>query len=114
MAEHVAAAGQALEASRSALAARDRELAEADADLAAVLAAAHDVATGAIRRLDAVSAEMEAAVAQRAVTTPHEGREFARFLLDKQHEIADIVNTARAASEAKAVALQHLQERYRI
>lgn len=114
MAEHVAAGGEALQASRTTLAARDRELAAADAELAAVLTAAHDTATEAVRRLDALSAEIEAAVTQRAVTAPYEGREFARFLLDKQHQIADILTTARAESEAKAVVLQRLKDRYRI
>lgn len=114
MAEHLTAAGEALEASRSALAARDRELAEADAELAAVLSAAHAAAAKAIRRLEAVSAEIEAAVAQRAVTAPFEGREFARFLLDKQREITDILTTARAEADAKTVALQQLQASYRI
>ncbi|TGD90041.1 DUF4226 domain-containing protein [Mycolicibacterium sp. CH28] len=114
MAEHVAAAGEALEASRSALAARDRELAEADAELASVLASVHAAAVEAIGRLDRVSTEIESAVAHQLVAAPHEGREFARFLLDKHREIIDIVTVTRADAGTKAIALQHLQDRYRV
>ncbi|MGY4708353.1 DUF4226 domain-containing protein [Mycolicibacterium sp. CBM1] len=114
MAEHVGAAGHALDAARSALAARDRDLAAVDAELSSALAAAHAAATEAIRRLDAVGAEIEAAVAQRSVTAPSEGLEFARFLLDKHREIIDIVTAARAEAGAKAVALRHLQHRYQV
>ncbi|WP_319428629.1 DUF4226 domain-containing protein [Mycobacterium sp. RTGN5] len=112
MAEHGGASG--VEAARSLLAARDRDLAEADAELAEVLASAHAAATEAIRKLDAVSAEIEAAVAQRAVAAPSEGREFARFLLAKQHEISDILTGARADAAAKVVVLQQLLDRYRV
>ena len=60
------------------------------AELAAVVAGAHAAATEAIRRLEAISAEIEAAVAAAGRrTTPAEGREFARFLLDKHREIVD-------------------------
>ncbi|BBY63901.1 DUF4226 domain-containing protein [Mycolicibacterium helvum] len=114
MAEHAGASGEALEAARSVLAVRDHDLAQADAELAAVVASAHAAATEAIRKLDAVSAEIEAAVAQRTVTAPSEGREFARFLIDKQHEISDILTTARADADAKVVVLQQLLGRYRL
>ena len=94
--------GDALESARSVLAARDRDLAEADAELAGVVSSAHAAATEAIRKLDAITAEIEAAVAQRAVTAPSEGREFARFLIAKQHEISDVLTAARAEVDAKA------------
>ena len=112
MTEHVGAAGKALESARSLLAARDRELAQADAELAEVVASAHAAATEAIRKLDAVSAEIDAAVAQRTLAAPSEGREFARFLIGKQHEISDILTTARADADAKVVVLQKLLDRY--
>jgi hypothetical protein len=112
MAEHFGTSG--VESARSLLAARDRDLAEADAELAEVVSSAHAAATEAIRKLDAVSAEIEAAVAQRAVAAPSEGREFARFLIAKQHEISDILTTARADSDAKVVVLQQLFDRYRV
>jgi hypothetical protein len=112
MAEHFGTSG--VESARSLLAARDRDLAEADAELAEVVSSAHAAAMEAIRKLDSVSAEIEAAVAQRAVAAPSEGREFARFLIAKQHEISDILTTARADSDAKVVVLQQLLDRYRV
>jgi hypothetical protein len=114
MAEHVGASGEALESARSVLAARDRELADADAELADAVSSAHAAATEAIRKLDAVNAEIDAAVAQRAITAPTEGREFARFLLAKQREISDILTAARVEADAKVAVLQQLQDRYRI
>ncbi|MBB3600995.1 hypothetical protein FHT40_000628 [Mycolicibacterium sp. BK556] len=114
MAEHVGAAGEALGAARTVLAARDRDLADADAELAEVVSSAHAAAAEAIRKLDAVHAEIESAVAQRAVTAPSEGREFARFLLAKQHEISDILTAARADADAKVAVLQQLQDRYQV
>src|SRR5262245_24109516 len=112
MAEHVGVTGEALESARSVLAARDRDLAAADAELAEVVSSAHAAAAEAIRKLDALHAEIESAVAQRAVTAPSEGREFAHFLLAKQREISDIVTAARADAEAKVVVLQQLRDRY--
>jgi hypothetical protein len=112
MAEHAGTAG--VEAARALLAARDRDLAEADAELAEVVSSAHAAASEAIRKLDAVSAEIDAAVAQRAVTAPSEGREFARFLIAKQHEISDILTAARADADAKVAVLQQLLDRYRV
>jgi hypothetical protein len=114
MAEHVGASGEALASARALLAARDRELAEADAELAGIVSSVHASASEAIRKLDAVSAEIDAAVAQRAVTAPAEGREFARFLIAKQREISDILTAARADADAKVAVLQHLRDRYRV
>lgn len=103
----------ALASARALLAARDRELAEADAELAGVVASAHACAAEAIRKLDAVGAEIDAAVAARTITAPSEGREFARFLIAKQHEISDILTVARADADAKVAVLQQLLSRYR-
>lgn len=114
MAEHVGASGEAFESARSLLAARDRDLAEADAELTEVVSSAHAIAMESIRRLDTVRAEIEAAVAQRAATSPADGREFARFLLAKQHEISDIVIAARAEADAKAAVIKHLSARYQV
>ncbi|PND54831.1 hypothetical protein CRM90_25985 [Mycobacterium sp. ENV421] len=114
MAEHVGASAEALESARSLLAARDRDLAGADAELAEVVSAAHAAATEAIRKLDAINAEIEAAVAANTVTAPVEGREFARFLLAKQREISDVLIAARAEAAAKTAALQRLLDRYQV
>ncbi|KAA0101650.1 DUF4226 domain-containing protein [Mycolicibacterium sp. P1-5] len=114
MAEHVGASADALASARSLLAARDRELAAADAELAEAVSSAHAAATEAIRKLDGIHAEIEAAVDRQVVTAPVEGREFARFLLAKQREISDILIAARNESDAKAIVLRHLLERYRM
>jgi hypothetical protein len=114
MAEHLGASGEALESARSLLAARDRDLAAADAELAEVVSGAYAAATQSIRRLDAISAEIEAAVARHAVASPSEGREFARFLIAKQREVSDVVLAARADSDAKVAVLKELSGRYRV
>jgi len=114
MAEHSGHAGEALTSARAALSARDGELARADRELADTVAAAHAVATGAIRRLDAVAAEIESAVAHEPVESTLEAHEFARFLIAKQREVIDIVTEARAAADARAVELRQLLDSYRV
>ena len=113
MAQHVGQSGEALASARSALAARDRDLADADRELSAIVAGAYATATAAIRRLEAIRAEIAAAVSGQGVGTPAEGRAFARFLLDKQRELVDIVTVAKADAAAKASSLQQLSARYR-
>jgi len=113
MAQHVGQSGEALAAARSALAARDSDLADADRELCAVVAGAYATATDAIRRLETIRAEIAAAVSEQGVGTPAEGRAFARFLLDKQRELVDIVTAAKADAAAKAAALKQLSTRYR-
>ena len=113
MAQHVGQTGEALASARSALAARDRDLADADRELAAVVAGAYATATDAIRRLATIRAEIAAAVSGHSVGTPAEGRWFARFLLDKQRELVDIVTAAKVDAAAKVSALQPLSYRYR-
>jgi hypothetical protein len=114
MAEHVGASADALASARSLLAARDRELAEADAELSEAVSSAHAAATESIRKLDAIHTEIESAVAQQAVAAPVEGREFARFLLAKQREISDILIAARTEADTNVVVLQRLLDRYRV
>ena len=105
--------GEALASARSALAARDGDLAAADRELSAVIAGAYATATEAIRRLEAIGAEIAAAVGGQSVETPAEGRAFARLLLDKQRELVDIVTAAKAGADAKVSALQQLSGQYR-
>ncbi|MCI4673963.1 DUF4226 domain-containing protein [Candidatus Mycolicibacterium alkanivorans] len=112
MAQHVGESGESLASARAVLAARDRDLADADAELSAVVAGAYATATGAARRLEAIQEEIEAGVAQRGTGTPAEGREFARFLLARQHELVDIVTAAKADAASKAAVLQQLMVRY--
>ncbi|WP_328349656.1 DUF4226 domain-containing protein [Mycobacterium sp. NBC_00419] len=112
MTEHSGQSGEALESARAVLAARDRDLAAADAELSAVIAGAHSAAADAIRRIEAMTAEIESAVVQHAADTPAQGREFARFLLDKQRELVDLVAAAKSDAAAKTAALQGLLHRY--
>ncbi len=112
MAQHVGQSGEALASARSALAARDRDIADADRELSGVVAGAYAAATDAIRRLEAIRAEIAAAVSGQGVGTPAEGRAFARFLLDKQRQILDTVTAAKADAAAKVSALQKLSDRY--
>ena len=113
MAQHVGQSGEALASARSALAARDRDLAAADRELFAVVAGAYATATRAIRRVEAIRDEIAAALSAQSLGTPAQGRAFARFLLDKQREILDIVTAAGADADAKVSALQQLSYRYR-
>lgn len=112
MAQHSGDAGEAMASARAVLAARDRDLADADAELTAVITGAYAGARDAISRLESIRTEVEAAAAHQDVQTPLQGREFARFLLDKQHEMIDIVAAAKADAAAKVAALQQLTARY--
>jgi hypothetical protein len=112
MAQHVGQSGEALASARAALAARDGDLAEADRELSAAVAGAYASATDAIWRLETIRAELAAAVSGQSVETPAEGRAFARFLLDKQRELVDIVAAAKSDAATKVTALQQLSARY--
>ncbi len=112
MAGNSGQSGEALDSARAALAARDRDLAEADAQLAGVISAAYTAATDAIRRIEAIQSEIDAAVAQYAGDTPAQGREVARLLLDKNRELVDLVTAVKADAQAKTAALQGLRHHY--
>ncbi|CAN5318193.1 hypothetical protein BH11ACT7_BH11ACT7_23380 [soil metagenome] len=89
--------------------------ADADRTLSAALADVHQLAGEALRQLDTIGEEIEAAVDQHhllALDTPEGAREFQRFLLTKQREISTIVTDAVALSQAKAVELQGLLDSY--
>lgn len=105
--------GDALDAARSALAARDGALAAADSALALVLDGAYRSAAGCVRRLDDLRAEIDVAVARGPFESAAAAREFGAFLVAKNREIIAIVAEARADAAAKAVALQALAEHYR-
>lgn len=104
--------GQALASARSALAARDRELADADRELSEVIAGAYATATAAIRRLEEINSDIDAVAADPIGTAP-QGREFARDLLSRQRELLDIVSAAKADVATKVTALQQLRLRFR-
>ena len=113
MAERSGTSGDVLDAARAALAARDAELTAADRELTDAVAVAHAIATDAIRRLDRLGAQIEAAAAGHVPDSPAAAQELARFLVAKQREMADVVAGAQAEVDAKTAALQHLTERFR-
>lgn len=99
--------GDALDAARRTLAARDAELAEADRELADLIAWAREFATDSIASLDAIGAEVEATVGlTRDGATA--GAEASRRLVAKTREISALLCDARAAAEAKTVAMKQL------
>lgn len=105
--------GDALNAVRAALAARDGELAAADDELVSVLHGAHRDAQDGVRRIDAVASAIDAAVAGRNTDSAAASREFGAFLVERNREVSDIVTDAEAAVTTKTIALQQLSERYR-
>lgn len=90
---------------RQALLARQHDaVAEADRELADVLASAHAAMRESVRRLDAIAAELDRAVPdqdQLAVDTPMGAREFQTFLVAKQREIVAVVAAAHELDRAK-------------
>ncbi|TXI46894.1 MAG: DUF4226 domain-containing protein [Mycobacterium sp.] len=114
MAQHGGTSGDALDAARAALAARDAELSAADQELTDAVAVAHAIASDAIRRLDRLGAQIEAAASGRVPDSPAAARELARFLVANQREMADIIAGAQAEIDAKIAVLQRLTERFRI
>jgi hypothetical protein len=103
----------ALEAARRLLAARDADLFDADRALAEAIHGAHAIAVDSIDRIDAITAEVETAATDHPKDTAAGAREVGRHLLAKNREIAAVISEARAAAEAKTVALKELTDRYR-
>lgn len=95
---------------RQALLARQHDaVAEADRELADVLASAHAAMRESVRRLDAIAAELDRAVPdqdQLAVDTPMGAREFQTFLVAKQREIVAVVAAAHELDRAKSAVLK--------
>ncbi|MEE2851221.1 MAG: DUF4226 domain-containing protein [Actinomycetota bacterium] len=106
---------EAVEARRSALAGKHGIASEADRVLNEVLTSAHDAARESVRRLDSIAEQIDHATvnqADLALDTPMGAREFRKFLLDKQREIASVVAEARELGQAKAAVLQSLRIQY--
>lgn len=114
MGDDSAAVGEQLAVAGAALVATDARLAEADRLLIEAVRSAHRVAVESIRELEAVRAQIDAAVARRRTDTAAAAQEMSRFLLDANRRIAEIVRAARAESAAKAVALQALRGQYTV
>lgn len=107
----------AIQQRQVALARKHSAIADADRVLAEALAAAHEVMRDSVRRLDAIAAEIGRAVPRQeelAIDTPMGAREFERFLVAKQQEIAAVVAAAREVSRTKSAVLQGLQEQYSV
>jgi hypothetical protein len=105
----------AIQARQAALAKQHSAVADADQVLADAVASAHAAMRESVRRLDAIAAEIDRAVADQAglaVDTPMGAREFQRFLVAKQHEIATIVADARELDRAKGAVLEGLRALY--
>lgn len=105
--------GDGLEAVRRRLAARDADLADADAVLAETLADAHRIAVEAIGRLDVIASDIDSVATDQPRDTASAAREVSRHLVTKNREIETAVREARDAVHAKTIALQILSERYR-
>jgi predicted component of type VI protein secretion system len=115
MAEQTGPSVAAIQAQQAELANRHRAVADADRELKEVLASAHAEMRDSATRLDAIAAEIDRAVSDQvgsAVDTPLGAREFQRFLVAKQREIAAVVAQAQELAHAKSAVLQVLREKY--
>lgn len=107
----------AIQARQAALADQHGTVADADRVLTEVLASAHTAIRESVRRLDAIAGEIERAASDQdhlAVDTPMGAREFQRFLVAKQREIAAIVADAHELDRAKTAVLEELRAHYAV
>ena len=105
----------AIQTRQAALAKHQSTVAEADRMLGDALAGAHAAMRESVCRLDAIADEIERAVsgqADLAIDTPLGTREFQRFLLAKQREIAAVVTNAQELDRAKRAVLDGLRAQY--
>ena len=105
----------AIQSKQSALASQHGAAADADRVLSEVLASAHAATRESLMRLDAIGEEIDRAATGRAdlaVDTPIGAREFHKFLVAKQREIAAVVADAHALSHAKRAVLEGLRAQY--
>lgn len=106
---------EAVAARRAALASQHGAASEADRVLMDVFDSAHAAARESVRRLDSIAEQIDRAVASQAdlaVDTPMGAREFQKFLMAKQREIAAVVTRARELNHAKTAVLKNLRARY--
>jgi Domain of unknown function (DUF4226) len=116
MADQAGGSASALATTQHALSARQRATEAADQTLSATLAAAHQLTVEALRKLDAIEAEIESAVARQhllALDTPQGARDFQKFLLTKHRDIGSVITDAVTAADAKVVNVQRLLDSYR-
>lgn len=104
--------GDALEAARRLLAARDADLADADRVLAETVSGAHRIAMESIGRIESIASDIEAATGQPRDSAAS-AREVGRHLVAKNREIAEVVSDAKDAVHTETVVLKQLADRYR-
>ncbi len=105
----------AIQTRQAALVSQHGAAAEADRVLEELVASAHAAMGESIRRLDAITTEIDRAVSGQAdlgIDTPLGAREFQTFLVAKQREIAAVVARARELDRAKAAVLDSLRAQY--
>lgn len=115
MSDQAGSSVAAIQARQAVLARQHGALAEADRVLSEALASAHAAMRESVRRLDAIAAEVERAAAGQAdlaVDTSLGAREFQRFLVAKQREIAAVITEARGLDRAKSAVLHSLCSQY--
>jgi hypothetical protein len=115
MSEQAGPSLDAIQARQSAMANQHGSVADADRVLAEVVASAHAAIRESIRRLDAIADEIDRAApnqANLAVDTPMGARDFQKFLIAKQREIAAVVADAHELNRAKVAVLEGLREQY--
>ena len=92
-----------------------RAAADADRALAEALASAHAATVDGVRRLEAIAAEIDRAVANQAaigLDTAMGAREFQKFLIAKQREISGGGVRCPRARDAKKAVLEKLAAHY--
>ncbi|QUR65698.1 DUF4226 domain-containing protein [Mycobacterium spongiae] len=115
MSEQAGPSIAAIQARQAKLAGQHNTMADADRVLAEALGSAHAAMRDSVRRLDAIAAQIDSAVPEqhgRAVDTPLGAREFQKFLVAKQREIAAIVAEAQELDRAKSAVLEGLRVHY--
>jgi hypothetical protein len=117
MSEQEPASLAAIQARQAAMATLHGTVADADRVLAEALAEAHAVMRESVGRLDAIAAEIDRVASGHsdpAVDTPLGARDFQKFLIAKQREIAAVVAHAHELDRAKSAVLQSLRAQYTV
>ncbi len=112
MAEQTGPSVAAIQARQAALTGRHSTVADADRVLAEALASAHAEILESIRRLDEITAEIDRAASNQTDAAPLGAREFQRFLVAKQREIAAVVAHAHELAQSKRAVLEGLRTHY--
>ena len=115
MAEQAGLSIGAIGEKQAALSKQHVAAAEADRALAEALASAHAATLEGVRRLDAIAADIDLAVANQAaigLDTAMGAREFQKFLITKQREILAVVSDAHELDAAKKALLGKLTAHY--